>query len=44
MKLLLSIFLFLPYILFGQNNIQEIINSEFEKGHFNGTLDSIKSP
>lgn len=38
MKLFLSIFLFLPYILLGQNDIQEIVNSEFEKGHFNGTV------
>lgn len=38
MKLFLSIFLFLPSILFGQNDVQEIVNSEFEKGHFNGTV------
>jgi len=38
MKFSLSIFLFIPLILFGQNNIEETINEEFEKGHFNGTV------
>lgn len=38
MKCLLSIFLFLPLILFGQNNIEEIVNVEYKKGHFNGTV------
>jgi len=38
MKLFLSIFLFLPSILFGQNDVQEIVNREYEKGHFNGTV------
>ena len=38
MKIFLSIFLFLPLFLFGQNNIQEIIDQEYEKGHFNGTV------
>src|SRR5690606_11704685 len=38
MKFFLTTFLFIPLILFGQNNIEEIINQEFEKGHFNGTV------
>lgn len=38
MKFFPAIFLFLPLILFGQNNLQEIINQEYEKGHFNGTV------
>lgn len=38
MKFFLSFFFFLPLILFGQNDIQEIINKEYEKGHFNGTV------
>src|SRR5690606_34214080 len=38
MKFYFTIFLFLPLILFGQNDIQQIVNSEFEKGHFNGTV------
>lgn len=38
MKCFLSIFLFLPLILFGQNNIEEIVNGEYKKGHFNGTV------
>ena len=38
MKILLTICLFLPLGLLGQNNIQEIINQEYEKGHFNGTV------
>jgi len=38
MKSLLSIFLFLPLFLFGQNDIQEIIDQEYEKGHFNGSV------
>ena len=38
MKFFLTIFLFIPLILFGQSNIEEIINQEFEKGHFNGTV------
>lgn len=38
MKFLMSLFLFLPLILFGQNEIQKTINQEYEKGHFNGTV------
>lgn len=38
MKFFLPIFLFLPIILCGQSNIQEIVNSEYKKGHFNGTV------
>lgn len=38
MKILLSIISLIPFILCGQNPIQEIINQEYEKGHFNGTL------
>lgn len=38
MKFFLTIFLFIPIILFGQSNIEEIINQEFERGHFNGTV------
>lgn len=37
-KFYFTIFLFLPIILFGQNNIQQIVNNEYEKGHFNGTV------
>lgn len=37
-KFFLPIFSFLPLILLGQNDIQEIVNSEYEKGHFNGTV------
>lgn len=38
MKFFLMIFLFTPLILLGQNNVEEIINQEFENGHFNGTV------
>lgn len=38
MKFFFPIFLFVPLILFGQNDIQEIVNSEYEKGYFNGTV------
>lgn len=38
MKFFMPLFLFLPLILFGQNEIQETINQEYEKGHFNGTV------
>lgn len=38
MKFFLAIFLFIPFILFGQNNIQKLIDQEYEKGHFNGTV------
>lgn len=38
MKSLLSIFLFFPLFLFGQNGIQKIIDQEYEKGHFNGSV------
>lgn len=37
MKFLIIIFLFFPAFLFGQN-IHEIINQEYIKGHFNGSL------
>lgn len=37
-KFYFTIFLFLPLIVLGQNDIQQIVNSEFEKGHFNGTV------
>ena len=38
MKHFLLIFLFLPLILFGQTEIHKIINNEYNKGHFNGTV------
>lgn len=38
MKFFLTTFLFLPLILGGQSKIEKIINQEFEKGHFNGTV------
>ncbi len=38
MKFYFAIFLFLPLILFGQNDIQQIVNNEYEKGHFSGTV------
>lgn len=37
-KFFLPIFLLVPLLVFGQNDIQEIVNSEFEKGYFNGTV------
>lgn len=38
MKHSLLIFLFLPLVLFGQSDIHKIINNEYHKGHFNGTV------
>ncbi|GAA5024712.1 serine hydrolase [Marivirga lumbricoides] len=38
MKFFLTTFLCIPLVLFGQNNIEKIINQEFQKGHFNGTV------
>ncbi len=38
MKFFLTLLLLTPLILTGQINIEEIINKEFEKGHFNGTV------
>lgn len=38
MKFFLTTFLIIPLTLCGQSNIEEIINQEFEKGHFNGTV------
>ncbi len=38
MRFLLLLFLFIPLLVLSQNNIQEILDREYEKGHFNGTL------
>ncbi|MFZ4861023.1 serine hydrolase domain-containing protein [Sphingobacterium sp. Mn56C] len=38
MKFSLLLFLVFPLILFGQNDIQKIIDQEYEKGHFNGSV------
>lgn len=38
MKFSLLLFLVFPLILFGQNDIQKIIDQEYEKGHFNGSI------
>lgn len=38
MKFTLLLFIIYPLILFGQNDIQKIIDQEYEKGHFNGSV------
>lgn len=38
MKFIFSIFLCIPLVIFGQKSIKKIINQEYEKGHFNGTV------
>ncbi|MEN5055861.1 serine hydrolase domain-containing protein [Sphingobacterium kitahiroshimense] len=38
MKMILQLFLLCPLLVFGQNKIQDIVDHEYEKGHFSGTV------
>lgn len=38
MKLFFLIFSFIPLIVIGQSNVQEIINQEYQNEHFSGAV------